>query len=311
MTDHPSSDRDELVVAYLDGEATPAERAVVEADPELMARVEILGEVMAMVGEPVMPPPPEVRRAHIAAALEASDTAPNVASLATRRRRFGAAQIAAVAAVVVALFAIPFAFTGGDDDTETAVSSADDATEARSSDGLATAESAAGDDGAAGAELFQGDEAAAEEPAEAAAEEPAEAPAAEPAEEPLAETDADAELIEEESAAADDAGDAFVAQRLDVELAPTLDELRLQVLPPPDGIRTGSVAEAPIDDLGCVLDRAATLGTDDRIEQAGTALVGNQFVQYAVLERQVDGTTVGELVVFDEICAPILTVAIG
>ena len=62
MTDSPSSDRDELVAAYLDGEATPAERAIVEGDADLMERVAILSQVVSMVSEPVAPAP--ARRLH-------------------------------------------------------------------------------------------------------------------------------------------------------------------------------------------------------------------------------------------------------
>lgn len=323
MTDHPSSDRDELVVAYLDGEAAPAERAIVEADPELMARVEILGEVMAMVGEPVMPPPPEVKRAHIAAALDVSATAPNVTSMSTRRRRFGAPQLAAAAAVVIALFAIPVVLTsGGDDDTETAatVASGDDAASAARED-------FAGDDGsasdAAGAELFDGGEleaSAEDEPAEEAAEEPAMESAEAPAADELAEadqddttddTEGDAEPQDADDGGGDGAADEFVVPRLDVELAPGFDELALQVLPPPSGTIGADVDEGTIDDLNCVVDRAADTGADDVILQAGRALVGNQFVQYVVVERLVDDTPVTELIVFDEICAPVYTDQVG
>ena len=55
MTDHAPSDHDELIAAYVDGEATEGERALVEGDPELMGRVAIMREIAELVGEPVSP----------------------------------------------------------------------------------------------------------------------------------------------------------------------------------------------------------------------------------------------------------------
>ena len=49
--------QDELVSAYLDGEATPAEIAEVEASDALLARVEELRAVRDAVAEPVTPLP--------------------------------------------------------------------------------------------------------------------------------------------------------------------------------------------------------------------------------------------------------------
>ena len=66
MTDFDPSERDELVSAYLDGEADAAERALVESSPELLERVEALWQISSMVGEPV-PVDIEQRERHIAA----------------------------------------------------------------------------------------------------------------------------------------------------------------------------------------------------------------------------------------------------
>ena len=46
---------DELASAYLDGEASAAERARVESDPELRRRVDELRRASALVGRPVSP----------------------------------------------------------------------------------------------------------------------------------------------------------------------------------------------------------------------------------------------------------------
>jgi len=62
---------DELVSAYLDGEAAPDEIVVVESNPELMARVDSMRAASGLVGQPVAPP--AQKEAHIAAALGAFD----------------------------------------------------------------------------------------------------------------------------------------------------------------------------------------------------------------------------------------------
>ena len=64
---------DELVSAYLDGEATPAEIAEVEQNNALMARVEQLRSVRDAVAAPVAPMPAELRDQMIGAALAAAD----------------------------------------------------------------------------------------------------------------------------------------------------------------------------------------------------------------------------------------------
>ncbi len=134
MTDSHPSARDELVAAYLDGEATAEERAQVEADPQLLERVQTFRRVAEMVETPVTPPPLELRRRHIATALDASTTAENVTAMASRRWRWGraswhwdAAKVASIAAVVVALLAVPIILFGnGGDDADVVATSADD-----------------------------------------------------------------------------------------------------------------------------------------------------------------------------------------
>lgn len=126
MTDHDPFDRDELVAAYRDGEATPTERAVVEADPDLIERATILRQVADLVAEPVLGPPPEVKRAHIAAALAISATAPNVRALATKRRRMDMTKVASIAAAIIAVLAVPIILlTNADDNDVTAVAVSD------------------------------------------------------------------------------------------------------------------------------------------------------------------------------------------
>ena len=61
MSDEPFRE-DELVSAYLDGEATPAEIAEVEQNDALMARVEQLRSVRDAVAAPVAPMAAAARR---------------------------------------------------------------------------------------------------------------------------------------------------------------------------------------------------------------------------------------------------------
>ena len=132
MTDHDPFDRDELVAAYRDGEATPTERAVVEADPDLIERATILRQVADLVAEPVLGPPPEVKRAHIAAALAISATAPNVRALATKRRRMDITKVASIAAAVIAVLAVPIILlTNADDNNDVTAVAVSDASAAQ------------------------------------------------------------------------------------------------------------------------------------------------------------------------------------
>ncbi len=311
MTNSPSSDRDELVAAYLDGEATPAERAIVEGDVELMERVAILSQVVSLVSEPVAPPPADVRRAHIAAALDASATAPNVTSMAAKRkRRFSTSQIAAAAAAVVALFAVPIALSqsGSDDDDQfTAVAAGDDGAAASDSasaagDSVLTegAEEPAEEAAVEEAELFADDDGAAgDDGGEALDDEAAEAPAAE--EEPMD------EALESD----DDAGADFpLLPRFDVELAPDVDSLVTQILPPPDGARLSAPDFEPSDELVCVETITETAG-GDLVVVTGSSVLDNEIVEYVVVERIVGGQPVLELTIFDQLCTPIASDTIG
>lgn len=65
-----------LASAYLDSEVTADERARVESSPELLAEVERLRQVRAVLGATTEPPPISVREAHLAAALDVWDRMP-------------------------------------------------------------------------------------------------------------------------------------------------------------------------------------------------------------------------------------------
>jgi hypothetical protein len=131
MTDAPlpPDAADELVSAYLDGEADAAERARVEADPDLQARVEVLARVRAAVQSPV-PVDPARREAALTAALDAATrpggvlaggTERTVVALAPRRWSVPSPRwryLAVAAAVAVAALAVPLLSQLGDSDDE-------------------------------------------------------------------------------------------------------------------------------------------------------------------------------------------------
>ncbi len=289
MTDQDPSARDELLAAYLDGEATPAQRAIVERDPALLARAELLRTVAVAVGEPVMPPPAHVRREHIAAALEASDTAPNVSSMATRRRGVDFTTLAAIAAVVLLILAVPVVLLrGGSDNGD---SMATTASESTSDSDSATDDSASEPEVAAADMAPAGDEAAAgtstnetfdaEESAEAPADEPAEEAADEPAEDGGA-------LADEDGEAARSA--ALFAQTPTLSLELVVDEqaLAAEVLafisdaPAPnldDDIDLGEEFECLVE----WLDENPDID-DTSVLVIGDAIIDSDFVSYVAVQ---------------------------
>ena len=98
---------DELASAYLDGEATAEEAALVESDPRAQALVEELRAVRDLVAAPVELPSGEVRDQMIAQAL---DHRSPVVSLETARRRLRSippqARVILAAAAIVAAIAM-------------------------------------------------------------------------------------------------------------------------------------------------------------------------------------------------------------
>ena len=125
---------DELASAYLDGEATPEDAALVESDSRMQALVEELQTVRDLVAAPVEAPSDEVRDRMIARALD--HRAP-VMSLETARRRLralppqarvilaAAAVVAAIAVVGVTVFQEQGDEFAGNDDSASAPAMAD------------------------------------------------------------------------------------------------------------------------------------------------------------------------------------------
>ena len=130
--------QDELVSAYLDGEATPAEIAEVEQDDVLMARVEQLRSVRDAVAAPVAPMPADRREEMISAALAGADAENaqrrDARIVAIRRRRETLLAVAAAAVLLAAVVSASLIASRGGDDSDdiaaTAVDSDDMAAEA-------------------------------------------------------------------------------------------------------------------------------------------------------------------------------------
>ena len=175
---------DELVSAYLDGEATPAEIAEVEQNDALLARVEQLRSVRDAVAAPVAPMPAERREQMIGAALAAAD-AENTQRREARivpvhRRRETLLAVAAAAVLLAAVVSAGLiASRGGDDEADMAAAPTESA----------DADTATGDTAAAAeAAPMPEEEPMAEEAAMAATTTAAYAETAE--EEPMAEAEA-------------------------------------------------------------------------------------------------------------------------
>lgn len=100
-----NDEQDLLASAYLDGALTSEERARAEADPEVMAAAERLGELRRALGV-IEPADPARREAAIQAALDAFDTAraPGAPVTPLAPRRWGGWLVPAAAAALVVVF---------------------------------------------------------------------------------------------------------------------------------------------------------------------------------------------------------------
>lgn len=215
---------DELVSAYLDGEATPGEIAEVEQDDELMARVEQLRAVRDAVAAPTAPVSEELRDRMISVALAVADaeTTPRPQARVVPFHRRHQTRFA-VAAVVILLAAVAgaglIASRGGEDsqmaveasasvEAATAAAPAEAEEEEMAASGPATAEA----ERAEATAESEGSEMAADAPTTAetaAAEAPAESDSA------MAADSADAEM----AAAAESTAAAEAAAAAEAEAA--------------------------------------------------------------------------------------------
>lgn len=188
---------DELASAYLDGEATTEEAALVVSDPRLQNLVEELRAVRDLVGTPVEPPSDEVRDLMVAQAL--AHQAP-VVSLERARRRLRPispqTRVILAAAAVVAVIAMVgvTVFQQADRDGGDNFTSVDSAASPADRDG---GDNFASEDSAASPEMA--DEPAMEAPAAALAAEPEPESAESPEESPMdssGPTSGDAEMAD-------------------------------------------------------------------------------------------------------------------
>jgi len=124
---------DELVSAYLDGEATPAEIAEVEQNDALMARVEQLRSVRDAVAAPVAPMSAERREQMISAALAAVDAETTQRREArivpVHRRRETLLAVAAAAILLAAVVSAGLIASRGGDESAELAATADDSAE--------------------------------------------------------------------------------------------------------------------------------------------------------------------------------------
>lgn len=146
---------DELVSSVIDGEATADERARVDADPTLTARLAEFRRVRALVGEAVAPRPEADRDAVIARAVaERNRSDPVVTAL--RPRRDARAFLAVAAGLLFVLLAAGFVVSqlGQDEGADSSdVAASDDSggssSEAADETGFAETQSTAGAEAAA------------------------------------------------------------------------------------------------------------------------------------------------------------------
>ena len=246
--------RDELVSAYLDGEATPAEIAEVEGDDALLARVEELRAVRDAVAAPVPSLSAEQRDQLISAALGEADAEAGArleAKIVPRHRP--QPLFLAVAAAVLLLAAVVSAGllgSGGSDDTEMA-------TEAPSmAEAAAPAEMA--DEPMAEADMATADEAM--EPAAAmAAEEPM-------AEEPMAEDAMEVAAAEAAAMEAPAATTTVAAIAADVSADQTAPEPTSGIAETEEERRSESTADGGEPDADGAAGQVVDLGMLENLE---------------------------------------------
>ncbi|MXZ52307.1 MAG: hypothetical protein F4Z34_03870 [Acidimicrobiaceae bacterium] len=295
---------DELVSAYLDGEATPAEIAEVEQDDVLMARVEQLRSVRDAVAAPVAPMPAELRDQMIGAALAAADAETaqrrEARIVPIHRRRETLLAVAAAAVLLAAVVSAGLiASRGGDESADMAAAPTESAEAAAAPTEVAAADAAEPAEEAAMAE---------EEPMAEAAPAPTSTAAfvEMPEEEPMAELEAamgaaetadDAAIaeLEAELEAASAAAEAAAAEAESAMEAPAEETADTPTASAEEERRTADEATGPVVDLGAfenlesLFDNVAARWSA-ALEDGATADSGmcSAAVQNKVLELDVE-----------------------
>ena len=250
---------DELVSAYLDGEATTAETAEVEQNDALMARVEQLRSVRDALAAPVAPMPAERREQMISAALAVAD-AENAQRREARivpvqRRRETLLAVAAAAILLAAVVSAGLIASRGDDESAEMAATAGDSAE------MAAAPAEAADAGTAADEAapMPEEEPMAEEAAMAATTTAAYVETAE--EEPMAEPEATmdtADVADAASTAELEAAMAAAEAESAME-APAEEAADAPAASADEGRRTADEAAVPVVDLGAFEDLESLL----------------------------------------------------
>ena len=142
MSDPTPSD-DELISSYIDGEATLDEVARIQADPELLARVQEFEAAKELLSSPVPPLPESDVDRLIDNALWQSTTSDRITDLSAVRamRRFSPQRLATIAATLVLLAGVVGALIALNN------SGTGDEIASTSADSSATADDYVGDDG--------------------------------------------------------------------------------------------------------------------------------------------------------------------
>ncbi len=134
MTDQSPTRDDEIVSAVLDGEATPAEVARVEADPALRSRLAEIGAIRELVGAPVVPLDEVSQKRLLSTALDSANPNPTHRPAPLRDglpwwRRSTSWGIGSAAVVVaLAMLVIPSLVDGWGEQTDEASVATDSAT---------------------------------------------------------------------------------------------------------------------------------------------------------------------------------------
>lgn len=242
---------DELISAYLDGEADPDEAARMDRDPQAAARAAELAAVQAAVADPVPPLDAPERNRLRAAALNAAAPAARPIS-AARRIRPGAfipvAAAAGIAAVVVGAIAVLQRL----DDSRGDMTAASDPASAPAPAAQSSSDDSSGDMALAG-EAEMGDGTGAGDMA-FAEEEGAE----------MADAAGDEDMaIAEETEMADDSGGSAVATTMaEMDTAPAAEPAAEALDPAGDGADPGPTDLGLFAGLEQLTDRLAPVLTD-------------------------------------------------
>ena len=294
MSDPTPSD-DELISSYIDGEATLDEVARIQADPELLARVQEFEAAKDLLSSPVPPLPESDVDRLIDNALWQSTTSDRITDLSAVRamRTFSPQRLATIAATLVLLAGVVGALIALNSDSGDEIAST-------SADSSEMADDYVGDDGDDSAMAESGDDMA-ESPEEMADAMP-ESDMAESDESDMAEPDDSGQSVADDQTAATTTVATVDSRRsyrlLTLEIAEsyeTLDELIVHTTNQwrelvdagatlvPQVIEEQGIAEQALADAPCGQRLHAYIDTLDHIAGSGGISVGETTIAGAPL----------------------------